>query len=64
LALRMSLSETGSHPGSSPGQAFSGTCTREGDMMLNGIVVLVLAIAVLAAIWALILYGSTFFGPR
>jgi len=33
-------------------------------MMLNGIVVLVLAIVVLAAIWAVILYGSTFFGPR
>jgi len=33
-------------------------------MMLNGIVVLVLAIAVLAAIWALILYGSSYFGPR
>src|SRR5262245_61718292 len=38
--------------------------SREGDMMLNGIVVLVLAIAVLAAIWAVILYGSTYFGPR
>src|SRR5262245_55919944 len=48
--------KTGSH--------FSGTCAREGDMMLNGIVVLVLAIAVLAAVWALILYGSTYFGPR
>jgi hypothetical protein len=33
-------------------------------MMLNGIAVLVLAIVVLAAIWAVILYGSTFFGPR
>jgi hypothetical protein len=33
-------------------------------MMLNGIGVVVLAFAVLAAMWAVILYGSTFFGPR
>src|SRR5262245_5781161 len=56
LACACPYRKTGSH--------FSGTCAREGDMMLNGIVVLVLAIAVLAAIWALILYGSTYFGPR
>jgi hypothetical protein len=34
------------------------------ERMVNGIMVLVLAIAVLAILWAIVLYGSTYFGPR
>ena len=33
-------------------------------MMINGIMVLVLAIVVLAILWAIVLYGSTYFGPK
>jgi hypothetical protein len=33
-------------------------------MMLNGIVVLFLAIGILLAIWLLVLWGSAYFGPR
>src|SRR5262249_47633843 len=36
---------------------------REGDM-LNGMMVLVVAVAVLAALWIIVLYGSTYFGPK
>jgi hypothetical protein len=36
---------------------------REGDMV-DGAMVLVLAFVFLAAIWAIVLYGSTYFGPR
>lgn len=32
--------------------------------MIEGVWVLVLAAAILAAIWAIVLYGSTYFGPR
>jgi hypothetical protein len=32
--------------------------------MVNGYMVLVLAFGTLAAIWAIVLYGSTFFGPK
>jgi hypothetical protein len=32
--------------------------------MINGMMVLVLAVGVLAAVWAMVLYGSTFFGPK
>jgi hypothetical protein len=33
-------------------------------MMVEGAMVLVVAIATLAVIWAVVLYGSTFFGPK
>lgn len=36
---------------------------REG-YMVDGIMVLVIAIGVLAALWAVVIYGSTFFGPK
>jgi len=32
--------------------------------MLNGMMVLVVAVAVLAALWIIVLYGSTYFGPK
>jgi hypothetical protein len=32
--------------------------------MVDGVWVLVLAAAFLAALWAIVLYGSTYFGPR
>jgi hypothetical protein len=32
--------------------------------MIEGPMVLVLAFGFLAAIWVLVLYGSTFFGPK
>jgi len=32
--------------------------------MINGIMVLVLAIVVPAIVWAIVIYGSTYFGPR
>jgi hypothetical protein len=32
--------------------------------MIDGMMVPVLAVAVLAAIWIVVLYGSTYFGPR
>jgi hypothetical protein len=32
--------------------------------MVEGVMVLVLAVAILAAIWAVVLYGSSFFGPK
>ena len=41
----------------------SAKLSRE-EHMINGIMVLVLAIVVLAVLWAIVLYGSTFFGPR
>ena len=31
--------------------------------MVNGVMVLVIAVAVLAAMWLIVLYGSSFFGP-
>jgi hypothetical protein len=33
-------------------------------MMVEGIMVPFLAIAILAALWLMVLYGSSFFGPR
>ena len=33
-------------------------------MMLDGPMLLVAAVAVLAAFWVVVLYGSTYFGPR
>jgi hypothetical protein len=33
-------------------------------MMIDGIMVPVLAVAVLAAMWIVVIYGSTFFGPK
>ena len=44
-----------------------GTKTTEAlpeERMINGIMVLVLAIVVLAIMWAIVLYGSSYFGPR
>ena len=32
--------------------------------MVNGVMVLVIAVAVLAAMWLIVLYGSSFFGPK
>jgi hypothetical protein len=37
--------------------------SREGEMV-DGTMVPVIAIGVLAAIWAVVLFGSSFFGPR
>ena len=33
-------------------------------MMIDGPMVLVLAFAILGAIWAIVIYGSTYFGPK
>ena len=33
-------------------------------MMLSGVTVLVTAVAVLAVIWILVLWGSRYFGPK
>ena len=33
-------------------------------MMFTGAGILAVAVVVLACIWALVLYGSTYFGPR
>jgi hypothetical protein len=33
-------------------------------MIVDGIMVPVLALAVLAGLWIVVLYGSTFFGPK
>jgi hypothetical protein len=33
-------------------------------MMITGYMVPLLAVAVLAAMWIIVLYGSTFFGPK
>jgi hypothetical protein len=39
--------------------------SREGEMVIvDGTMVLVLAVGVLAAMWVVVLYGSSFFGPR
>jgi hypothetical protein len=32
--------------------------------MLEGIMVAVVALVVLGVLWAVVLYGSTFFGPK
>jgi hypothetical protein len=32
--------------------------------MVDGIMVLVLAVGVLAAVWIVVIYGASFFGPR
>jgi hypothetical protein len=32
--------------------------------MVEGMMVLVIAVGILAAIWAVVLYGSSFFGPK
>ena len=37
---------------------------REGDMIIEGPMLLVVAFGILVAIWAIVLYGSTFFGPK
>lgn len=41
-----------------------GKAVEGGLKMINGITVLVLAVGVLAAIWIIVLWGSSFFGPR
>jgi hypothetical protein len=33
-------------------------------MMVDGALVPVIGIGLLAAVWAIVLYGSSFFGPR
>ena len=33
-------------------------------MIVDGVMVPVLAAGILATIWAVVLYGSTYFGPR
>jgi hypothetical protein len=33
-------------------------------MIVDGVMVPVLAAGILAAIWAVVLYGSTYFGPE
>jgi hypothetical protein len=33
-------------------------------MMFTGAGILAMAVAVLAVVWAIVLYGSTYFGPR
>jgi len=33
-------------------------------MMIDGAMVPVLAVGILAALWVIVLYGSQFFGPR
>jgi len=40
------------------------TPAREGDMIVEGPMLLVIAFGILVAIWAIVLYGSTFFGPK
>jgi hypothetical protein len=47
------------HDGSKKGAAL-GRC----KMIVDGIMVPVLALAVLAGLWIVVLYGSTFFGPK
>jgi hypothetical protein len=37
---------------------------REEGKMVEGAMVLVISVVILAAIWAIVLYGSSFFGPR
>jgi hypothetical protein len=37
---------------------------RREEVMLDGPMLLVAAVAVLAAFWLVVLYGSTYFGPR
>jgi hypothetical protein len=32
--------------------------------MVDGVMMLVIAVGILAAIWAVVLFGSSFFGPR
>jgi hypothetical protein len=32
--------------------------------MLDGIMVPILAVAILAALWVIVIYGSTYFGPK
>ena len=32
--------------------------------MVTGAMILVIAVGTLAAIWAIVIFGSTFFGPR
>jgi hypothetical protein len=33
-------------------------------MMIDGIMVPILAVAVLAVMWIIVIYGSTYFGPK
>ncbi len=33
-------------------------------MMLDGVMVLVVAVGVLVVMWAIVIYGSGFFGPK
>ena len=39
------------------------TLKGEGDVV-NGVLVLAIAFGFLALLWLLVLYGSTFFGPK
>jgi hypothetical protein len=32
--------------------------------MIDGIMVLIVGFAILAAVWAIVLFGSRFFGPK
>jgi hypothetical protein len=32
--------------------------------MVDGMMMLVIAVGILAAIWAVVIFGSSFFGPR
>jgi hypothetical protein len=41
-----------------------GEALREGTMMIDGVMVLVLAVGVLVALWAIVIFGSGFFGPK
>jgi hypothetical protein len=43
--------------------AVEATLARE-DKMLEGSMVLVVALGTLAVLWAIVLYGSTYFGPK
>jgi hypothetical protein len=38
--------------------------SREGKMMVDGIAVLGIAFGVLAALWLIVFYGSSYFGPK
>jgi hypothetical protein len=38
--------------------------SREGKMMVDGIAVLGIAFGVLAALWIIVFYGSSYFGPK
>ena len=41
-----------------------GNSCRGGNDMLDGIMVPILAIVILAALWIIVIYGSSYFGPK